>query len=72
MFLYFIIISSIATKYRKSPKSKAKYILFNTKIGLIKLVNTINKFFGIERLPSRDCEQYFGQFRNHFYGNETA
>ena len=32
----------------------------------------ISKFFGIERLSSRDCEQYFGQFRNHFCGNETA
>lgn len=32
----------------------------------------ICKFFGIERLSSRDWEQYFGQFRNPFCGNETA
>lgn len=32
----------------------------------------INKDNRIERLSSRDCESYFGQFRNHFCGNESA
>lgn len=72
------------TKYRKNKRSKARYVWFNDKISIIKFFNTIisvcyclrhpeiQKYLGIERLSSRACEQYFGQFRNHYRGNETA
>ena len=36
------------------------------------MIQALVFFFVIERLTSRPCKQYFGQYRNHYCGNETA
>lgn len=72
------------TGFRKNSRSQNKFIWFNDKIAVIKLVNTmigvctcLRKsatgcenlyYFGLERLSSHPVEQFFGQYRNHYLG----
>lgn len=69
------------TALKKNYKSQNKYVWFEDRIGLIKLINTQVAFttilsdpklrfhLGTERETSHPDESFFGQYRMHFIGN---
>ncbi|KAK8885677.1 hypothetical protein M9Y10_041129 [Tritrichomonas musculus] len=72
-----------STSLRKNKKSNNKFVWFNDRISIIKLINTtiaistiLNKpetsfGLGLDRISSYPNEEFFGNYRTHFSGYYT-